>query len=231
MNLYRYETATGAIVYVASVAETAWDISGSKEFAAGVGFDPREPWYTTPDGRFLLYTDGERLYRYQAPIAGMPDGEVLCVSCNPSGAASVFKASFTRSAPAVGNYAGGPVVGMSDDGSYVFFDSADALVPQATNGTLDVYEWHDGRISLLSSGSDATPSYFLGASTDGSNVFFGTHAQLVPADQDTAGNIYDARICTEADRVSSRRPVKRRSAKAMRARARRRSRSMRRPRR
>ena len=200
VNLYRYETVTGAIVYVASVAETAWTKPFfPSEFAAGVGFDPREPWYTTPDGRFLLYSDGERLYRYQAPSAGVPAGEVLCVSCNPSGAASVSRASFTRSAPAQDNYAGGPVVGMSDDGSYVFFDTADALVPQATNGTLDVYEWHEGVISLISSGSDATPSYFLGASADGSNVFFGTHAQLVPSDLDTAGNIYDARICTESD--------------------------------
>ena len=42
-------------------------------------------------------------------------------------------------------------------------------------------------------------SFFLGASPDGANVFFGTHARLVPQDTDTNGDVYDARICTEAD--------------------------------
>ena len=93
---------------------------------------------------------------------------------------------------------------MSDDGAYVFFDSADPLVPQATNGTLDVYEWEaqgtggcalaEGCVSLISSGEDSGPSYFLGASANGSNVFFGTHAKLVPQDGDESGDLYDARI-------------------------------------
>jgi hypothetical protein len=88
---------------------------------------------------------------------------------------------------------------MSNDGSYVFFDSADPLVPQDANATNDVYEWHEGRISLISSGQDSLPSYFLGASPDGANVFFGTHARLVPQDTDTAGDVYDARICTASN--------------------------------
>jgi hypothetical protein len=41
---------------------------------------------------------------------------------------------------------------MSDDGSYVFFDTDDALVPQDTNGTQDVYEWEDGHVYLISGG-------------------------------------------------------------------------------
>jgi hypothetical protein len=83
---------------------------------------------------------------------------------------------------------------MSDDGSYVFFDSADPLVPQATNGKLNVYEWHEGKLALISSGTDAYSSFFLDSSPDGSNVFFGTHAQLSPRDTDGAGDLYDARI-------------------------------------
>jgi hypothetical protein len=83
---------------------------------------------------------------------------------------------------------------MSNDGAYVFFDTADALVPQDTNGTLDVYEWHGGKISLISSGTDPSPSFLLSSSADGANAFFGTHARLVAADVDTAGDLYDARI-------------------------------------
>jgi hypothetical protein len=199
-SLYRYDTATAATVYVATVAATSWTMpTGGEEAAFGLGSDPIEPWYATPDGRYLLYKNGPKLYRYQAPTAALPDGELLCVSCNPTGAAPSSEANFVRSARETGNYAGGPVSAMSNDGSYVFFDTADALVPTDTNRTLDVYEWHEGALSLISSGHDSAPSFFLGSSPDGSNVFFGTHARLLPQDRDSAGDIYDARICTESD--------------------------------
>jgi hypothetical protein len=99
---------------------------------------------------------------------------------------------------------------MSNDGSYVFFDTPTPLLPQATNGTLDVYQWHEDQashkatISLIGSGSEAGPSYFLGYSpyrtskgeaVEGGNVFIGTHAKLVTADTNTVGDIYDARVC------------------------------------
>lgn len=155
----------------------------------------------------------QELYRYdaQAPLSsgqpGIPDNPV-CVSCNPSGASPVSHARFTRSAQSFSNNAGS-LRALSDDGSYAFFDTADALVPQDTNGTLDTYEWQaqgvsgcvrlQGCVRLLSSGSDAHPSFYLGSSADGSNVFFGTHASLVPADKDINGDLYDARVCTASD--------------------------------
>ena len=37
-----------------------------------------------------------------------------------------------------------PPRAISDDGSYVFFDTADALVPTDINERIDVYEWHEG---------------------------------------------------------------------------------------
>ena len=208
-NVYRYETATAAIVYVATVSDAAdWGTTNGGEAAHGFGFDPREDWYTTPDGRYLLFLKGSQLYRYKAPSAGLPGGDLRCVSCAPSGAPSVANASseFSRSALEIPD--ADPVSAMSANGEYVFFDSAQELVPQATSGTLDVYEWHDGTVSLISPGDDPTPSYFLGYSPtvtaggetiEGANVFFGTHAQLVPADEDSSGNVYDARICTAAE--------------------------------
>jgi hypothetical protein len=41
---------------------------------------------------------------------------------------------------------------MSGDGEYVFFDTDDALVPQDTNGTQDVYEWEDALLCCSSKG-------------------------------------------------------------------------------
>jgi hypothetical protein len=189
---------------------------------------PRADWYTTPDGRYLLFatsqqltsystaaacakppeteesTNGhcEELYRYDAnePLSeghpGVPENPV-CVSCNPSGAPPVSHARFTRSG--FSGLASGAMRSMSDNGSYVFFDTSDALVAGDTNRTQDVYEWHDSRVSLISSGADRVPSFFLGASPDGANVFFGTHSNLVPQDTDTAGDVYDARICSQVD--------------------------------
>jgi hypothetical protein len=180
-----------------------------------------ESWYSTPDGRYLLFATSEpltgfdtsqcvgyldqgcqELFRYDAdaPIAhGNPSAPAnpVCVSCDPSGVAPKSSARFSRS-PAR-TLATGPVRAMSNDGSYVFFDTADALVTQDTNETLDVYEWHEGRVSLISSGKDPAPTFFLGANSDGANVFFGTHAQLVPQDTDSSGDVYDARICTNSD--------------------------------
>ena len=121
----------------------------------------------------------------------------LCVSCDPDGAAPVSNAEFSRSAPE--EFDSGSVRAMSENGQYVFFDSADPLVARASNETLDVYQWHEGQVSLIGSGTSQAPSFFLGASADGSNVFFGTHAQLVPQDTDSLGDVYDARICTSGE--------------------------------
>lgn len=104
------------------------------------------------------------------------------------------------------------------NGEYVFFDSQAALVPQATNDTLDTYEWHEDRqtgedtISLIGSGTSPAPTFFLGYSpyytpsgrkVEAGNVFIGTHAKLSPQDTNSVGNIYDARIC-EAESLCAR---------------------------
>lgn len=197
-----------------------WVADALGEHVSSVALVPTD-WYTTPDGRFFLFasthsltgydttavnpvkckttTHGgaenghcSELYRYDSA-----NGSLICVSCDPSGARPVSNALFADSTPRDG--AAGANRALSDDGSYAFFDTADPLVPQDDNGVRDVYEWHEGRVSLISSGHDPFPSYYLSSSPDGANVFFGTHARLVPQDTDTAGDVYDARICTPSD--------------------------------
>jgi hypothetical protein len=235
-NLYRYDTVTGATTYVATIEWRDYPTTGGSGWwkslpamALEVALDSGANWYTTPDGRYLLFAStGEltgystvspsqttcltpgtqgthnghcaEVYRYDSATGGL-----ACVSCNPSGAPPVSNALFARSA--IEQPSSGPVRAMSDDGSSVFFDTADALVPQDENHTLDVYEWHEGRVSLVSSGKDKAPSFFLGQSAaeiggvhvEAANVFFGTHASLVPQDTGDSGDLYDARICAEAD--------------------------------
>jgi hypothetical protein len=104
---------------------------------------------------------------------------------------------------------------LSDEGR-LFFNSSDALVPQAINHTEDVYEWEPagvgscaagatgyspatgGCVSLVSSGSSPHESAFLDASENGDDVFFLTAERLVEQDVDTAYDVYDAHLCTAA---------------------------------
>ena len=92
---------------------------------------------------------------------------------------------------------------MASDGSKVFFDSTRPLVPQDTNGRMDVYEWEQdgsgdclrgtGCIYLLSSGTSPEPSELIDASESGDDVFFVTRAQLVEEDGNQNWDVYDAR--------------------------------------
>ena len=99
---------------------------------------------------------------------------------------------------------------MSKDGQRIFFGTPDALVPEDVNGEQgcpktafkesdiytceDVYEWHDGTVSLVSSGTGAEPVQVIGASRTGDNVFFYTRQSLVGWDVDDNVDIYDSRI-------------------------------------
>jgi hypothetical protein len=82
---------------------------------------------------------------------------------------------------------------MSDSGKEVFFSTVEALLPQDRNAVGDVYEWANGSLSLVSDGVGASTATLLGASPDGSTVFFKTAATLLPRDRDGgASDIYAA---------------------------------------
>jgi hypothetical protein len=101
---------------------------------------------------------------------------------------------------------------LSDSGR-LFFDSPDELVPQASNGEEDVYQYEpegvggciysSGCIGLISSGTSSQESAFLDASENGNDAFFMTTAQLTPADTDHAYDIYDAHVCSESSPCTS----------------------------
>jgi hypothetical protein len=152
----------------------------------------------TADGRYLAFlsrhastgydTAGHaQLYRFDA------DSDVLsCVSCNPRVQSSTGDAFVKRrrtTDPSEPWYSRN----VSTDGRVVF-DSAEALVQGDSNGRIDVYEWADDGLQLLSSGHDDADSSFLDASADGGDVFFTARAQLLSQDVDGFVDLYDARI-------------------------------------
>jgi hypothetical protein len=200
LYVYRVATATAPadLAYVATVSSSSFEqneqnenikhnVTGQGDTVNPENFTTHA--YVTPDGRFLLFDNTGGIYRYDADTAAL-------THIAPSGL-------FTRS----GNYTepAGPVRAMSDNGQYAFFDTTEPLVSAASNGNLDVYEWHDGAISLIGSGTDPAPTFFLGyapnpaaqseEAREAGNVFIGTHAQLSPQDTNSVGDIYDARAC------------------------------------
>lgn len=137
------------------------------------------------------------VYVYRADGSAPVSPDVVCVSCDPGGRAPVDNAwiNIRRNASA-GNLSTHLSHALSDDGRFVFFSSADPLVPQAVNGKFNVYEYDvdDGTVRLLSSGTDSSDSFFLDASSDGHDVYFITRERLVGWDTDSAYDIYDARV-------------------------------------
>jgi hypothetical protein len=177
---------------------------------------------SSADGEWLVFMSADPLTGYDNTdaVSGKADTEVflydasakagaaqlLCVSCNPSGGRPAGQAQI----PPWANSFYAPRL-LSADGRRLFFESFDALVPQDTNGALDVYQWqeagkgtcdtadHDyfaqngGCLGLISSGKSPRDSSFLDASADGSDVFIKTAASLLPQDPGLI-DIYDARI-------------------------------------
>jgi hypothetical protein len=136
------------------------------------------------------------IYRYETA-----SGALDCVSCPPPG----FPASDASFGPAAGGAYGPTGVPMSADGSRIFFNSDGPLVAEDVNGdtppagpfgargTMDVYEWQDGEVFLISDGRSPGSR---GATTtpSGNDVLFSTNGRLVPQDQDGYSDLYTARV-------------------------------------
>jgi hypothetical protein len=79
---------------------------------------------------------------------------------------------------------------VTDDGSRVFFVTAESLVGGAdSNGANDVYLWQGGAPQLLTSGS-CCGSTFGAIADDGGVLFFTTTEALAAADEDASADIY-----------------------------------------
>ena len=85
---------------------------------------------------------------------------------------------------------------VSEDGSHVFLFTADPVAPEDRNLEFDIYEFANGQVSLVSGGkaeTDNSPT-FIGATPNGSDVFFADLGQLVASDIDGLPDVYDARV-------------------------------------
>jgi hypothetical protein len=208
VNLYVY--ADRRVSFIATVGPADWPATDASYQPPNTAPLAVQVAGVTPDGSDLVFDSVSQLtsydnagrgelYRYDAP-----SGTIACVSCSPAFAAPSgpldpdFHTSFWDAPHGAVQQFGG----LSDDGDTVFFASTDELLPAATNvlaaeagnPIYDIYEWHDGVLSLISSGTSLSSDFLLGASASGSEVFFLTASQLVSQDGDQAYDVYDARV-------------------------------------
>jgi hypothetical protein len=146
-----------------------------------------------------------QVFRYDAEA-----DQLLCVSCNPTGALPVgyepvvdaHKGDYWVSASfPTGEFQHHFPRIVSSDGDRVFFQSSDRLSVSDTNGKIDVYQWEalgrgectgpaspghnpkaGGCVTLISDGQGATDSELVDASADGDSVFLATGVSLLPQD-------------------------------------------------
>ena len=233
-NLYLYETnaagGSGSFSFVMELS--GQDILGTADERAPID---ELPWQrsarVSPDGLHVAFTSiasptptgydnrdansgeaAQEVYLYDAV-----EKRLRCVSCNQTGARPIGQ---ELDGPNV-FYAAARLQGwelllhaprvLSDDGTRVFFESFEALVPRDTNGTWDVYQWEEagkgtcnaasetfsdasgGCVDLISAGTSSAKSTFLDADPSGDNAFFSTQTSLVGADYGL-NDVYVARV-------------------------------------
>ena len=220
-GLYRFDIATDKLSYVAQLVHGSvgtpspdgrYDYFEADSVLAIPGGSTENPYKESLEGL-------RQLYRYDSV-----ENVVECVSCassfdpepklgirNSGGAIESTLPTLDGTPRSV--YA-------SADGEYAFFETPAALLPSDVNGEMppepfgseryngtpsnDIYEWRrdgvngcgepQGCISLITPGNDGWLVVLLGTTDSGHDVFIYTHSQLVGQDNDTAGDIYDARI-------------------------------------
>ncbi|MGA2163638.1 MAG: hypothetical protein ABSH36_04140 [Solirubrobacteraceae bacterium] len=142
----------------------------------------------TPDGSYVFYTEGEgenrNLYRF--PVGGEGPSEPIT-----TGPARVLG-----------------TLGVSEDGSYVYFAAKAELASGATAGRANLYEWHNGSITFIaalnpradsSNWTDSQQSDAIGpadgeksarVTPNGGSLLFGTPERLTEYNNEHADELY-----------------------------------------
>ena len=132
--------------------------------------------------------DCQELYRYDDR-----DGSLECLSC-ARGATTTHSVGSAYALPQPSDFQ------LSGDGSTVAFAAAEKLVPLDVNNDIDIYEWRNGALRLI---TDGVTNFQKGVSAlqvraldhDGSNILFAAVAPgLTGFEHDGLASIYDARI-------------------------------------
>jgi hypothetical protein len=201
-KLYLWDDSGGspATTYLGTAASgdsLGWQ--GALTTGRGTGYLNRTA-HVSGDGRYLALISSAKLtgydnegqnevYRYDAGSHTME-----CASCREDAVPSAGEISFESlpaplNAPLYGHIA----TNVTAKGQ-VFFQTTRGLALGDANAKMDVYEYENGHLRLISSGVGAANSFFLDATPSGSDVFFTTVDRLVGWDKDNNADAYDARV-------------------------------------
>jgi hypothetical protein len=214
-KLYRYDGQTGQLEYLGPLDTTgdgSADVLGIGEDGGTVYFHSNGQlvvWhdgqvevaypgtlrggdfgYPSPNGRYLIYITGINLTTRDGTLRlhDAVSGEDVCLSCTVDGTVRVgglpvpSRTLSNRFPQAV-----------TDDG-HAYFDTTAALISADHNGSRDVYEYYNGRRTLISPGDRDFTATLADISADGSTVFFTTSQGLVGQDTDETYDLYAARV-------------------------------------
>lgn len=228
-NVYLFDE--GSLAYIATLSLE--DVTGSFPFSTNSPSPASRSSLVSEDGSYLAFTSNQSLTGHDNVDADsdLRDSMVFlyeagpetlrCLSCNvtdarPTGrvlhGSADTKTGFAARILPWKNQFHAPRT-ISPDGSRVYFESLERLVPRDQNGKLDVYTWRraasesecvaigaelfsadaGGCISLISSGTGDGDSEFVDSTPDGSDVFFKTNVSLVAQDPGRI-DLYDARV-------------------------------------
>ena len=189
-NLYDWSEGSGIKFIATGTTSSAftgnWSNTGSRSSRV------------SPDGAFLAFTADNSLTGYanegnpEIYLYSAATGELVCASCNPSGAPATSGAAIRGFSESVNHLSRS----LSADGRFVFFNTEEALLPSDVNHKEDAYQFNSetGEVSLLSTGISPQPSRFTDAALSGSDALVATRERLVGIDQDENIDVYDARV-------------------------------------
>jgi hypothetical protein len=167
-------------------------------FVAALGEYPLN-FLLSPSGRYLVFLASAKLTPYdnagsvEVYLYDGQTGSLVCPSCRSDGGLSTGWARIGQLDVGVSDWQRYFAQSVTDDGQ-VFFDTPDPLVAGDVNGVRDVYSYQDGRVSLISRGTQGRAATFLDATPSGNDVFFVTDDRLVGQDDNATADLYDARI-------------------------------------
>lgn len=179
VDVYERDLAGGNTALVSAGGSPCPPGCGNGEFPStlrGIAADGSRAFFATFEQLVNADTDAAiDIYERDlsaGPTALVSQGSVSCApGCGNSSAPAVF-------------------AGASADGSKVFFETNEGLVPADIDGANDVYQRSAGVTTQVSDGTQTLPSNLAAASEDGSRAFLVTAEPLVGGDVNGSNDVY-----------------------------------------
>src|SRR5581483_5752116 len=176
----RSARAGARLTLLAGIAALSLALGGAASAAGGVKASFKA---ITADGSFVVFETAARL---------VPSDFDSAVDVYARAGASTVLLS-DRSGPGDAEIPA-TFEAVNGNGSVVVFETAESLLPADTDSAVDVYERAGSSIVLLSDrsgpGDPDIPAQFKAMRSDGAIVVFETAEPLLPADQDSAVDVY-----------------------------------------